>query len=132
MRRNEASDSEYPIRDERPRRCLRTNRSYGSREAPHRRTLRSKLSCGSEVNNGTGGQRRSFLLSNPVASIRLTELLVRSALSNPVRRNRGLTRGGRAKRWCKSSRKTIRDTNRDRKGDTNDTKGVLCRKWRVC
>lgn len=98
-RRNQASDSEYPIRDERPapgkeraegpRRCLLANRSWVKRvRARFRRTLSSKLSCRSEVNNGTGGQRRSFLLANPVASMRLEQLLVRSTRSNPVRKNR--------------------------------------------
>jgi hypothetical protein len=54
-----------------------------------RRTLRSKLSSGGKVNNGTGGQQHCFLPANPVGSIRLEELLVRSACSNPVRKNRG-------------------------------------------
>src|SRR6266850_7081391 len=72
--------------------------------------LRSKLCGRSEANNGTGGQRRSFLLTTPVASMRLEELLVRSVCVNPVRKNRQLTRGGRAKRWSKPFRKTIRDT----------------------
>src|SRR5882762_3682118 len=85
--------------------------------------LRSKLCGRGDANNGTGGQRRSFSVATLVASIRLEELLVRSVCVNPVRKNRQLTRGGRAKRWSKPSRKTIRDT--------KDTKGVLCRKWGV-
>jgi hypothetical protein len=53
---------------------------------------------GEEVNNGTRGQRYSILPANPVASIRWEALLVRGKCSNPVRKNRGLRGGGRAKR----------------------------------
>jgi len=67
---------------------------HGSREARRRRRpLRSKLSGGSAVNNGTGGQQCALLLATPVASMRLEELLVRGSCSNPVRKNRDLTRG---------------------------------------
>src|SRR6266571_4912937 len=52
------------------------------------RTLKGKLSGGREVNNGTRGQRHCFFVTNPVASIRLQELLVRDGRSNPVRKNR--------------------------------------------
>src|SRR6267143_973074 len=66
---------------------------HGSREAGRlRRTLRSKLGGGNEGNNGTRGQRNSFLLANPAASIRLEVLLVRRVRSNPVRKNRALGR----------------------------------------
>src|SRR5258708_881775 len=58
-----------------------------------RRTLRSKLNGREEVNNGTRGQRHSILPANPVASIRLEELLVRDGRSNPVRKYRGLRVG---------------------------------------
>ena len=50
---------------------------------------RSKLSSVGETNNGTGGHWHCLLPANPASSIRFKELLVRSARSNPVRKNRG-------------------------------------------
>ncbi len=95
---------------------------------------------GEEVNNGTRGQRHSILPANPVASIRLEELLVRDGRSNPVRKYRV---GGRAKRCCRwfwvnhtgcnrHTHRTTRDANAGPRKTMRGAKRALCRRWRVC
>ena len=126
-RRKKASDSEQSIgdepsaptveRNEGPRKCLAKGRSWFARARHARRALRGKLSGGNEVNNGTGGQIYSFSLANPVASIRLEELLVRGARWNPVRTNRCQRGGAGGKQSCQLSRRNTRAANtRNAKG----------------
>ena len=80
-----------------------------------------------------------FLRANPVASIRLEGLLVRSALSNPVRKNRGVmewdnagyarARPGKIVRNANTaSRRVVRDTKGVSRKTVRDANSALCRK----
>src|ERR1700675_5027630 len=98
MRRNEASDSEFPIRDERPvprveraeepRRCLPKNRSWVTRGGRLRRTLRSQLSGGKREQQWYARPAKLALGAKPCSFNTIGGVVIRGARSKPVRKNR--------------------------------------------
>ncbi len=82
------------------------NKSFmGRASAPPSAHAKGQIKRGQRGQQWYGRPAEVFSTTNLVISIRLEELLVRSARANPVPKNRGLSEGGRAKRWFALFRK---------------------------
>ena len=118
MRRNGASDSEFPIRDERPgprlqraeepRRCLPKNRSWVTRGVP------SSAHAKEQVKRGKGGQQwyarpaKLFIGGKPCSFNTIGGIAGTRPTFETRTKEQGLKGGGSAERCAKSSRRTIR------------------------
>ena len=115
-RRNQASDWEYPIRDERPapgveraegpRRCLLANRSWVKRVAPPSAHAKQQVKLQKRAQQWYGRPAAFFSAGKPCSFNAIGAVTGTQRAFEPRTKEQGLAGVGRAERWCKWSRRT--------------------------